>query len=110
MSSAAEGREAISEPFTGTAPQRGKRNEDSFITKQHVVTCDQGCSASLSRAAVVAVFLFFHVAGRVHGTAGCSTFAHLRGQVCSWGQQGHSATGKTSESVLQLSFVAKDAA
>lgn len=65
MSSAAEGREAISEPFTGTAPQRGKRNEDSFITKQHVVTCDQGCSASLSRAAVVAVFLFFHVAGRV---------------------------------------------
>lgn len=74
VSSAAEGREAISEPFTGTAPQRGKQ------------------------------------VGTHHGTAGCSTFAHLRGQACSWGQQGHSATGRTSESVLQLSFVAKDAA
>ena len=56
---------------------------------------------SFMGAAVSAVFLCFHVAGRLRGTAGCSTFAHLRKvDMCSQGHRWNSAKGTIFQSCI----------
>lgn len=99
--SAANAEISVSKLFRGTSPWRGKRNEDEFITRQHMVVCDQVCSAFFHYSYSVRCISLFPCCRQVSWCGSCSMFAHLRNRNrCKQGHPWSSAKGRVLESCL----------